>query len=434
MNRSPLRSFPPCRIQVSGPLPRAMASLLGVILILASAILPGAGAAIAQEAAQLQITSKYYVVMNADTGDVFAQRGADTQVAIASLTKVFTAIEALELAPLDTPITTDESDLMSSDATTMGFGPGETYTLEDMLYGMLLPSGNDAAHAIARSLGYQEGDTPDQAVDRFMALVNQRVQDMGLKNTHLVRPDGWGVPGHYSSAADVAAFFKYAIGFPEFVKIIGTTSYTTSNGLITVSQSNKMINTYANLVGGKTGYDDDAGWCLVNLAQQGDLRMIAVTLDGVAPDDWYDDNTVLLNYGFEQQTALDQANTAFSGTTIGFTDPSAAQLARSARSGSDLVSAAGTPAAATSAVPTATPLDPVTDQTRTQAALPPESEPTEHHSAVDSGPVWVVVVAFGIIAVTGAITWWLRHARQHGGRDAAHVDTVDPTPENEPDK
>jgi serine-type D-Ala-D-Ala carboxypeptidase (penicillin-binding protein 5/6) len=411
-----------------------MASLLGVILILASAILPGAGAAIAQEAAQLQITSKYYVVMNADTGDVFAQRGADTQVAIASLTKVFTAIEALELAPLDTPITTDESDLMSSDATTMGFGPGETYTLEDMLYGMLLPSGNDAAHAIARSLGYQEGDTPDQAVDRFMALVNQRVQDMGLKNTHLVRPDGWGVPGHYSSAADVAAFFKYAIGFPEFVKIIGTTSYTTSNGLITVSQSNKMINTYANLVGGKTGYDDDAGWCLVNLAQQGDLRMIAVTLDGVAPDDWYDDNTVLLNYGFEQQTALDQANTAFSGTTIGFTDPSAAQLARSARPGSDLVSAAGTPAAATAAAPTATPLDPVTDQTRTQAALPPESEPTEHHSAVDSGPVWVVVVAFGIIAVTGAITWWLRHARQHGGRDAVHVDTVDPTAENEPDK
>jgi len=410
-----------------------MASLLGVILILASAILPGAGAAIAQEAAQLQITSKYYVVMNADTGDVFAQRGADTQVAIASLTKIFTAIEALELAPLDTPITTDESDLMSSDATTMGFGPGETYTLEDMLYGMLLPSGNDAAHAIARSLGYQEGDTPDQAVARFMALVNQRVLDMGLKNTHLVRPDGWGVPGHYSSAADVAAFFKYAIGFPEFVKIIGTTSYTTSNGLITVSQSNKMINTYANLVGGKTGYDDDAGWCLVNLAQQGDLRMIAVTLDGVAPDDWYDDNTVLLNYGFEQQTALNQANTAFSGTTIGFTDPSAAQLARSAHSGSSLAPAAGTPASATPAIPTTTPLDPVTDQTRTQAALPPETEPSEHHSAVDSGPVWVIAVAFGLIAVTGAITWWLRHARSHAGEHAPDVDTSDPSAENDPD-
>ncbi|MGC4105964.1 MAG: D-alanyl-D-alanine carboxypeptidase family protein [Thermomicrobiales bacterium] len=402
---------------------------LAVVAILTASLLPGVVRA--QEAAQLQITSKYYVVMNADTGDVFAQRGADQQVAIASLTKVFTAIEALELAPLDTPITTDESDLMSSDATTMGFGAGETYTLEDMLYGMLLPSGNDAAHAIARSLGYQEGDTPDEAVNRFMDLVNQRVQDMGLKNTHLVRPDGWGVPGHYSSAADMAAFFKYAIGFPTFVKIIGTSSYTTSNGYLTVSQSNKMINTYANLIGGKTGYDDDAGWCLVNLAQQGDMRMIAVTLDGVAPDDWYDDNTVLLNYGFEQQTALTQSNTAFSGTTIGFTDPSAAQLARSAHAGSDLVAANASPQ--TTPPPTATPIDPVTDQTRTQAAIPPDTEPTEHGSSVDSGPLWVVVIAFAVIAAGVGITWRLRHPRPSGGRERTDVDRSDSSNENESD-
>lgn len=423
------RSHGSGRIRPALTAARLGASILTAILIVASAILPGFVGA--QEAAQLQITSKYYVVMNADTGAVFAQRGADTQVAIASLTKVFTAIEALELAPLDTLITTDESDLMSSDATTMGFGAGETYTLEDMLYGMLLPSGNDAAHAIARSLGYQEGDTPEESVDRFMGLINQRVQDMGLKNTHLVRPDGWGVPGHYSSAADVAAFFKYAIAFPEFVKIIGTSSYTTSNGYLTVTQSNKMINTYANLIGGKTGYDDDAGWCLVNLAQQGDLRMIAVTLDGVAPDDWYDDNTVLLNYGFDQQTALTQANTAFSGTTIGFTDPSAAQLARSARAGSSLVPDVSTPIAASPAATTA-PLDPVTDQTRTQAAIPPETEPAASHSSVDSGPVWVAVVVFGLIAVTAGVMWWLRHAHPH--RETPDVDTQDGNAENDEDK
>ncbi|MGC4190137.1 MAG: serine hydrolase [Thermomicrobiales bacterium] len=402
---------------------RTFGAFMLAIVIMAMPVLPGIVSA--QEAAQLQITSKYYVLMNADTGDVFAQRGADNQVAIASVTKIFTAIEALELAPLDTPITTDESDLMSSDATTMGFGAGETYTLEDMLYGMLLPSGNDAAHAIARSLGAQPGDTPDQAVDRFMALVNQRIQDMGLKHTHLVRPDGWGVPGHYSSAADVAAFFKYAIGFPEFVKIIGTASYTTSNGYITVTQSNKMINTYANLIGGKTGYDDDAGWCLVNLAQEGDTRMIAVTLDGVAPDDWYDDNTVLLDYGFEQQTALDTAGTPFSGTTIGFTDPSAAQLARSTQSGTDLAPAGSTPNSA--AAMTSTPLDPVTDQTRTQAALPQDANGDHQTSAVDSGPIWVVIVAFVLIALTVGITYRLRHAHRGG------VDTPRPRNENEPD-
>jgi len=419
---SPVRDIPRLRPHIPG--------LLAIVSVLMLAVMPSV--AHAQEAAQLQITSKYYVLMNADTGDVFAQRGADERVAIASVTKIFTAIEALELAPLDTPITTDESDLMSADATTMGFGPGETYTLEDMLYGMLLPSGNDAAHAIARSLGAQPGDTPDQAVERFMALVNQRVQDMGLKNTHLVRPDGWGVPGHYSSAADVAAFFKYAIGFPTFVKIIGTSSYTTSNGYLTVTQSNKMINTYPNLVGGKTGFDNDAGWCLVNLAQQGDVRMIAVTLDGVAPDDWYDDNTVLLDYGFEQQATLTQSNAAFSGTVIGFTDPAAAQLARSAQSGTSL-GTAGTPAVA-SAGTVATPLDPVTDQTRTQAALPEEPPPASDAGSDSSGPLRFVAIAIVMLAVAGWVTFRVRRHHAEAAGSSSGVDMARANTENGTDK
>lgn len=380
----------------------------------------------AQEAAQLQITSKHYVLMNADTGDVFAQRAANDRVAIASVTKIFTAIEALELAPLDTPITTDESDLMSSDATTMGFGPGETYTLEDMLYGMLLPSGNDAAHAIARSLGGQPGDTPDQAVQRFMDLMNQRVQDMGLQNTHLVRPDGWGVPNHYSSAADVAAFFQYAISFPTFVKVISTSSYTTSNGLITVSQSNKMINTYPRIVGGKTGYDDDAGWCLVNLAQDGNTKMIAVTLDGVAPDDWYDDNSVLLDYGFEQQAALASSGTPFTGTVIGYKDPAAAQLAREAQPSSSL-GAISSPVAASP-----TPIDPVTDQTRTQAAAnqarsqdPSGATPSEEKGS-SSSKAWIAIMVVLVLGVGGFVGFRLR--TMHPPADGSSIKRRRPLP------
>ncbi len=301
-----------------------------ILSLVVSALLP-AGSIMAQEVPELQITSSHYILLDAETGEVYAQRNADKEVAIASLTKVFTAVQALNMAPLDTPITTKSSDLQSAEATTMGFGPGETYTLEDLIYGMLLPSGNDAAYAIARSLGYQKGDTDEQAVERFMALVNQRVENMGLKHTRLLNPDGWGVPGHYSSASDVAAFMRYAAEYPFLVDVMGTRSYTTSNGLLTITNSNKLLNSYGALVAGKTGYDDDAGWCLVTLAESRNTRMVAVTLDGVAPDGWYDDNRVLLDYGFRRKPKIAASGAGFNGDVVGFVDPDLAQLAKSGK-------------------------------------------------------------------------------------------------------
>jgi D-alanyl-D-alanine carboxypeptidase (penicillin-binding protein 5/6) len=299
--------------------------LLAIVTLLA--VLPACSAS-AQEAPELEINSKRYIVIDAETGHVYAQKDAHEQVAIASLTKIFTAVQALEMASPDTLITTHESDLFGSSATTMGFGPSETYTLEGLIYGMLLPSGNDAAHAIARSLGgYKEGEDPEKAVERFMALVNQRVADMGLKDTHLITPSGWGVPGHHSSAWDVAAMMQHAIEYPLIVEAIGTRSYTTSNGALTVTNTNKLMNSYDALLGGKTGYDDDAGWCLVEVAEHSDRRMIAVTLDGVAPDDWYDDNRVLLEYGFNQEAS---GTADWSGDAIAWQDPAVAQMERAA--------------------------------------------------------------------------------------------------------
>lgn len=298
------------------------------LLIIVIALLPIASVA-AQEVPELQINSERYIVIDGATGQVYAQKGARDEVAIASLTKVFTAVQALEMASPDTIITTDESDLFGPSNTLMGFGPNEDYTLEDLIYGMLLPSGNDAAHAIARSLGAQSGDSPEQAVDRFMALLNQRVKDMGLENTKLVTPSGWGVPGHYSSAWDVAAMMQHALEYPVIESAIGTRTYTTSNGALTITNTNKLMNTYESLIGGKTGYDLDSGWCLVEVAAQGDRRMIAVTLDGVAPDDWYDDNRVLLEYGFQQERASAES---WSGDVVAWQNPSVAMMSRSAKS------------------------------------------------------------------------------------------------------
>jgi len=399
---------------ISKILPVARYSGLTFLLLLTMSTVLGIQGAAAQQASQLEINSKHYIVINADSGDVFAQKGAHDQVAIASLTKVFTAVEALELAPPDTLITTNASDLMSADATTMGFGPGETYTLKDMLYGMLLPSGNDAAHAIARSLGAQPGDTDDQAVKRFMDLINQRIADMGLKDTHLVNPHGWGVPGHHSSAWDVATFMRYAMNFPTIVEIMGTSSYTTSNSLITVTQSNKMINTYAPLIGGKTGYDDDAGWCLVNLAQEDKTKMIAVTLDGVAPDDWYDDNRVLLDYGFSQQSALTQAKQAFSGDVVGYVDPAAAQISRSVRPGVNVSGQEKSIAQANS--DTATPVARVGQE-------PPSGTPTlEREGGTSSW--WIGALVFGLVLIPGLITYRTSWGRTN--RIPHSVDTTAP--------
>lgn len=278
----------------------------------------GYSRALAQATPDPQINSARYIVTNADTGAIFAQRGAHDQVAIASLTKVFTAMEAIQLAPLDTQIVTTADDYQPAEATVMGFGAGETFSLEELIYGMLLPSGNDAAHTIARSLGYREGDTAEEAVQRFMDLVNQRVLAMGLQNTHLLNPDGWGVPGHYSSAADVAAFMAYASTSEFLMRVMGTQRYTTRTGYV-LTNTNRTLTTAPSVIGGKTGYDDDAGWCLVQIAQRDNTRIIAVNLDGIAPGDWYNDNILLLDHGFSQQTAL--GSNSFEGEFVSWSDP-----------------------------------------------------------------------------------------------------------------
>jgi D-alanyl-D-alanine carboxypeptidase len=312
----------------------------------------------AQEVPELKITSKRYIVIDADTGEVFAQRGAHDKVAMASLTKVFTTIEALERGQLDQIITTNDSDVFDPNSSTvMGFGAGESFTLQDLLYGMMLPSGNDAAHAIARALGYRDGDSDPQAVNRFVASMNERVRNMGLTETNLMRPDGWGVKNHYSSAHDLAVFTMYAIKYPMFVDLISTPEYSAADGAYVVTNTNKLLSLgYPGLIGGKTGYDDDAGYCLIEVARRNGNTMISVTLDGVAPDDWYDDNRVLLDYAFEQKESQQAANRPITGEVVGFRDPDAAQIIAQATPGAS-VGGLDTTATAVAAIgaPLATP-------------------------------------------------------------------------------
>lgn len=332
-----------------------LAMIAGILGVLA---LPAAG----QNSQIDGISSKRYIVIDANTGEVFVEHDADEQVAIASLTKIFTTIEALELADLDTPITTASSDLFGPDSTTMGFGPGETFPMEDLLYGMMLPSGNDAAHAIARSLGQEQGATDDEAVGNFIDSINQRIADMGLTNTQLKNPHGLSEEGHYSTARDLATFMMYALKYPTFQQLIGTSSYTTSDGYYFVSNTNKLLSSYSGLIGGKTGYDDESGYCLIEVATRDGSTMISVTLDGEAPDIWYQDNAILLDYAFEAKSEREAAGLQISGDRLSYRDPDAAQILAQSRGGnsigqvplaspSPVEDAVGSPAAPTTASP-----------------------------------------------------------------------------------
>lgn len=244
------------------------------------------------------ISSQRYIVIDSKTGEIFAEKDADVRGGLASLTKVFTAIVVLERAPLDMAIVAQESDEFDATSTRMtGFLAGETFTVRDLLYGMLLESGNDAATALARGVAAIDGDTDEQSVNRFVGWMNEKVADLGLTNTHFVNPHGLSDPDHYSTPRDIATFMMYAVQNPDFMAIVSSRTYTTSTGatLTSINRGPEFIPDY---VGGKTGYDDDTGYCLIEIGQRDDAQLVSVSIDGVAPDVWYQDHAILLEYGF----------------------------------------------------------------------------------------------------------------------------------------
>jgi serine-type D-Ala-D-Ala carboxypeptidase (penicillin-binding protein 5/6) len=366
---------------------------LAIVLFVATTL--WAPLARAQEVPELQITSTNYIAIDAETGEIYAQRGAHEHRAPASLTKVFTAIETIESLPPDAEVTTSEADLVSEFASQVGFSPGEHFSVEELLYGMMLPSGNDAARALARTAGAEEGDTDEEAVNRFLSRLNQRIQNMGLTDTHLVDPDGWGVPGHYTSPYDLAAFMMYALRYPRFVKAFSTLDYETADGSYAFRNNNRMLRTYDGIVGGKTGYDDDAGWCLINVAQRNGRRVIAVTMNGVAPDDWYDDNRVLLDYALDQQALRAETGGGVTGEVVRFRDPDAAVILAMGSAGGMI----GEPAV--KAAPEVRP-----------GALQPVGVPVERVGASGAGWNAALCVAAALIVVQGFATWQLRSGRR----------------------
>lgn len=235
------------------------------------------------------------VLIEAQTGTILYEKNAYEHRAMASTTKIMTALLTIEAGDLDREFTVDQLAIRV-EGTSMGLREGDRVSRRDLLYGILLPSGNDAANAAAVSVS---GSIP-----AFVKLMNSKAQELGLSDTHFVTPSGLDADGHYTTAYDLARLTAYAMQDETFRSVVCCRSADVEFGnppyKRTLYNSNKMLARYEGAIGVKTGFTDNARRCLVSAAERDGVTLIAVTLN--AGDDW-NDHTKMLDYGFTQVRA-----------------------------------------------------------------------------------------------------------------------------------
>lgn len=230
------------------------------------------------------VTAQAAIVSDVTSGQVLAEKNAHQRLAPASTTKIATALVALQQGQLEEQIVIPESALI--EGAQMGLSPGQVVTLEELLYGLLLPSGNDAAMAIAQHIG--------GSVDGFVAMMNQEAEALGLTDTHFANPHGLDAPDHYSSAYDLMVMARQALANPTFARIVSTPEYTFRGRRLT--NRNELLGNYPGADGVKTGTTSTAGECLVASATRQGHQVLVVVLGS---QDRYGDASTLLNYYFD---------------------------------------------------------------------------------------------------------------------------------------
>lgn len=232
------------------------------------------------------VSASSAILMDAQSGRILYEKDAYTRRSIASTTKLLTALVAVESTPDLSRVVTITADHWA-EGTSMYLKPGEEVTLEDLLYGLLLQSGNDAALAIATGCA---GD-----VETFVEWMNQWAADLGMENSHFANPNGLDDEDHYSTAYDMALLARAVLENKTLSGIVATRSATRAGR--SLSNHNKLLWQYEGCNGMKTGYTTEAGRTLVSSATRNGQTLICVTLN--APNDWAD-HRALLDYGFEE--------------------------------------------------------------------------------------------------------------------------------------
>lgn len=270
---------------------RQLRRITAVLAALAAA----AGISVTVGAAPENISAVSAIVIEADTGTALWEKNADEHRAMASTTKIMTALLTIEAGGLDREFTVDPLAILV-EGTSMGLREGDRVSRRDLLYGILLPSGNDAANAAAVSVS--------GSIGAFVELMNSRAQELGLSNTHFVTPSGLDADGHYTTARDLAKLAAFAMKNEVFREVAACKSAEVEFGnppyKRTLYNSNKMLRRYDGAIGVKTGFTDNARRCLVSAAERGGVTLVAVTLN--AGDDW-NDHAKMLDYGFTKVKA-----------------------------------------------------------------------------------------------------------------------------------
>lgn len=278
-----------------------------IMLLLLAVCRPGtAGAEISPEALHKEVSAAAAILMDRESRRILWQINPHEQRAVASTTKILTALVALEIGDEEAVVRVSRK-AAETGGSSIWLEAGEMKTLSELLYGLILHSGNDAAVAIAESLA--------GSVAAFCDLMNYRARSLGARHTHFCNPHGLPDDGHYSTAYDLALIACHALEIPRFREIASTPEYSISwpgkewNRLL-VNQ-NRLLELYAGGDGVKTGWTEKAGRCFVGSATRDGRQLVTVVLN--APRMW-EDSMALLDYGF---TAYRREKLAAGGSFLG---------------------------------------------------------------------------------------------------------------------
>lgn len=247
--------------------------------------------------AALETSAKAAVVINGDTGEMIYAVNAGERLPMASTTKIMTALLLCEQGKPEKTVTVS-ADMLQVEGSSMGLLAGDTVTYRDLLYGMLLASGNDAANVTAYVL--------DGSIEQFASRMNRKAAELGLTDTRFVTPSGLDAEGHYTTAADLAKLARIALQNDAFARAAASAEAVCYYGnppyKRTLKNHNKLLNLSDGVVGVKTGFTKKSGRCLVSAMKKDGKFVIAVTLND--PNDWAD-HEALLSYGIDAVTTTD---------------------------------------------------------------------------------------------------------------------------------
>ncbi|MDL4839336.1 D-alanyl-D-alanine carboxypeptidase family protein [Aquibacillus rhizosphaerae] len=274
-----------------------MRKLLTILLILMNITLT-LGITVQAETEEItpdNLISEAVILMDANSGQILYEKNARVPLYPASLTKIATAIYAIENGDMDDIVTISEN-AWETEGTRVYLEVEEKVSLKKLIQGLLINSGNDAGVAIAEHL--------DGSIEQFAESINTYLKDeIGVQDSHFVNPHGLFDPNHQTTAADLAKMTKYAMKNEKFREIIGTKQleWNGESWATTLFHHHKLMreNPYEGVTGGKTGFVDESGHTLMTTAERENISLIVITLQNPLIMDGYNDTIQLLDYGFE---------------------------------------------------------------------------------------------------------------------------------------